>query len=84
MSIIVYTKTNCPWAIEAIDFLTKYNISFEERDIFKNPAYKDEVEKATGQNKSPTLNIDGVWIPDAGVEDIAKALNITIQSSSLF
>lgn len=78
MSIIIYTKTACPWAIEAIEFLTKHNIPFEERDIFKNPAWKEEVEKATGQNKSPTLNIDGVWVPDAGVEDIAKALSIPL------
>lgn len=76
MHIIIYTKTNCPWAIEAIDFLHKNNIPFEERDIIKNPEFKEEVEKATGQNKSPTLNIDGVWVCDAGVPDIAKALGI--------
>lgn len=78
MSIIIYTKTGCPWAIEAIDFLNHHNIPFEERDIFKNPAWKEEVGKATGQNKSPTLNIDGVWVLDAGVEDIAKALQLTV------
>lgn len=76
MSIIIYTKTGCPWAIEAIDFLTKHNITFEERDIHTNTTWKEEVEQATGQNKSPTLNIDGVWVCDAGVEDIAKALHI--------
>lgn len=78
MSIIIYTKTGCPWATEATDFLTAHNLPFEERDILTNPAWKEEVETATGQNKSPTLNIDGVWVPDAGVEDIAKALNITL------
>lgn len=76
MSIIVYIKTGCPWAIEALDFLKKHNFPFEERDILKNPEWKKEVEEATGQNKSPTLNIDGVWVCDAGVEDIAKALHI--------
>ncbi len=78
MSIIIYTKTGCPWAIEALNFLTKHNLPFEERDIFKNSMWKEEVEKATGQNKSPTLNIDGVWVLDAGVEDIAKALSIPL------
>ena len=76
MSIIIYTKTNCPWAIEAVDFLTKHNLPFEERDILQNPKFRTEVEEATNQNKSPTLNIEGVWVCDAGVEDIAKALNI--------
>lgn len=78
MSIIIYTKTGCPWAIEAIDFLTQHNLPFEERDILTNPTWREEVEKATGQNKSPTLNIDGVWVLDAGVEDIAKALSIPL------
>lgn len=79
MSIIIYTKTGCPWAIEALDFLRSHDLPFEERDILKNPLWKEEVEKATGQNKSPTLNIDGVWVCDAGVEDIAKALRIDIE-----
>lgn len=78
MSIIVYTKTGCPWAAEALDFLKKHNLPFDERDIIQNPAFRVEVEQATGQNKSPTLNIDGVWVPDAGVEDIAKALHIKL------
>lgn len=50
-----------------------------KKEIFlKNPEFRAEVEKATGQNKSPTLNIDGTWLPDAGVEDIAKVLGIKI------
>lgn len=76
MKIIVYTKTNCPWAIDALVFLNEKGIAYEERNIVKNPEFRAEVENATGQNKSPTLNIDGVWVCDAGVEDIAKALGI--------
>jgi glutaredoxin len=76
--IIIYTKTACPWAIEAINFLTKHSIPFEERDILINPSWKEEVETATNQNKSPTLNMDGIWLCDAGVEDIAKALHIEL------
>ena len=38
-----------------------------------NPAYAKEVEAASGQNKSPTLDIDGTILPDASVEDVAKA-----------
>lgn len=78
MNILVYTKTNCPWAIEAITFLEEKGIAFEERDILQNPEFRAEVENATAQNKSPTLNIDGVWVCDAGVEDIAKALGIEV------
>ena len=39
-----------------------------------NPEYAKEVAAASGQCKSPTLDIDGAILPDASVEDIAKAL----------
>ena len=74
MNIIVYTKTGCPWATEVMEYLKKNNLSFEERDIIKNPEYKKEVEEKSGQSKSPTLDIDGVIVPDAGVEEVAAAL----------
>ena len=74
MPIIVYTKTGCPWAIEVLEYLKARNIPFEERDIIKNPEYRKEVEDKSGQSKSPTLDIDGVIVPDAGVEEVAAAL----------
>ena len=55
-------------------FLTARNLPFEERDIIKNPEYRKEVEVKSGQSKSPTLDIDGVIVPDAGVEEVAAAL----------
>ena len=74
MSIIVYTKTGCPWATEVMTYLKSHDIPFEERDIIKNTAYKTEVEEKSGQSKSPTLDIDGVIVPDAGVEEVTAAL----------
>ncbi len=74
----MYTKTGCHWAEDAKDFLTEQGVSFEERDIYTNQAWRDEVETATEQNKSPTLNIDGIWLPDAGIQDIAQALEIEL------
>lgn len=74
MSLIVYTKTGCGWTSRVTDYLKMRGIPFEERDILKNPAYRKEVEDKSGQNKSPTLDIDGVIIPDAGVEEVAAAL----------
>ncbi|TSC71064.1 MAG: glutaredoxin [Parcubacteria group bacterium Gr01-1014_49] len=74
MTVIVYTKTGCPWTPPVTAFLKENHIPFEERDIFKNPEYRKEVEEKSGQNKSPTLDIDGVIVPDAGVEEVAAAL----------
>lgn len=74
MTIIVYTKTGCPWATEVLNYLKEKNIAFEERDIIAHPEYRIEVEAKSGQNKSPTLDIDGLIVPDAGVEDVEKVL----------
>ena len=74
MNIIVYTKTGCPWTHEVMDFLTARNLPFEERDIIKNPDYRKEVEVKSGQSKSPTLDIDGVIVPDGAVEEVTLAL----------
>lgn len=74
MNVIVYSKTGCPWAAGAKAFLQAKGIPFEERDMTRNPGYKSEAEDATGQSSSPTLNIDGEWVPDAGLEAINEAL----------
>lgn len=74
MNVTIYTKTGCPWAAGAKAFLKAKGISFEERDMRENPQYKQEAEDATDQSSSPTLNINGQWVPDATLEDIDEAL----------
>ena len=74
MKIIIYTKTGCPWAIEVIDLLRDKNIPFEERDIYKNPAWGEEVIAKSGQSKSPTLDIDGYILADSDAEQVEAYL----------
>jgi glutaredoxin len=55
-------------------FLNELNIPYEIRNVTTNPAYAKELDAATGQCMSPTLDIDGTILPDASVEEVAKAL----------
>ena len=55
-------------------FLSELNIPYEIKNVTANPVYAREVEALSGQNKSPTLDIDGTILPDASVEDVAKVL----------
>ena len=55
-------------------FLNELNIPYEIKNVTTNPAYAKEVEATSGQCMSPTLDIDGLILPDASVEDVAKAL----------
>jgi glutaredoxin len=74
MKITLYRKSGCPWSAAVMGFLNELNIPFEIKNVTTNPAYLKEVEAASGQSKSPTLNIDGTILPDANVEDVAKVL----------
>ncbi len=74
MKIIVYSKTGCPWSKEVKDFLSTHNIQFEERDMLKNPVYKEEAIKKSNQWKSPTVDIDGHILADSDVEQVEKYL----------
>ncbi len=55
-------------------FLNELNIPYEIRNVTTNPAYAKEAEAVSRQSKSPTLDIDGEILPDASVEDVARAL----------
>ena len=74
MRITLYRKSGCPWSAAVIGFLNELNIPHEIKNVTTNPAYAKEVEGLSGQSKSPTLDIDGLILPDASVEEVAKAL----------
>lgn len=74
MSIIIYTKTGCPWSAQVMEYLKRNTLPFEERNMTEHPEFRKEAEEKTGQSKSPTLDIDGVMLPNVGVQEVAEAL----------
>ncbi len=62
------------WSAAVMGFLDELDIPYEIRNVTTNPAYGKELEVATGQCMSPTLDIDGTILPDASVEDVATIL----------
>lgn len=74
MKVTLYRKSGCPWSAAVLGFLNELNIPCEIKNVTTHPAYANEVETLSGQSKSPTLNIDGLILPDASVEEVAKAL----------
>lgn len=72
--MIVYTKTGCPWCIDAVNFLKENNISFEERNVTDSPEYMEEMVKKSGQSKAPTFDVDGAILPDFSAEEIESYL----------
>lgn len=70
MNIIVYTKTGCPWCANMKIFLEENDIEYQEKNVTQNDDYYNEMKELSGQDKAPTLNIDGQVFADADVEDI--------------
>lgn len=70
MHIIIYTKTGCPWGIEALAYLRKNKLSFEERNMTENESFKEEALRKSGVFKCPTFDIDGVILGDSSAEEL--------------
>jgi glutaredoxin len=70
MTLIIYTKQNCPWCEEALHFLNVAGIEYEEREVRHNPDFMKEMEQKSGQTKAPTLDLDGEILADADVSAI--------------
>ncbi|MEK7636085.1 MAG: glutaredoxin family protein [Patescibacteria group bacterium] len=83
MNIIVYTKTGCPWGEEVVGLLRERGVSFEERDMFKNPAYKEEALEKSGQWKSPTVDIDGHILSDSDAMEVGAYLESILKETKV-
>ena len=66
MKIVLYRKSGCPWSAAVMGFLDELNIPYEIKNVTTNPAYVPK--------QKSTLDIDGTILPDASVEDVARAL----------
>ena len=74
MNIILYTKAGCPWCKGVLDLFKEKGVTFEEREVRGNKAYFDELVKKSGQEKTPTMDIDGEIYADSDREAIEKVL----------
>jgi len=75
MKVILYSKTGCHWAADVRELLEERNVPYEERNVTTHPEYARELQAKSGEVKSPTLDIDGQILADAGVEDAAELLD---------
>ena len=72
--ITAWLKTSCGWSNGVRAVLAKYDLPFEDKDIIKNPAFRWEMEQKSGQDLQPTLEINGVMLPDISGEELEQYL----------
>lgn len=68
--ITAWLKTSCGWSNGVRAVLKKYGLAYEEKDIIQNPAFRWEMEQKSGQDKQPTLEVNGRMLPDISGEEL--------------
>ena len=72
--ITAYLKTHCGWSAGVRAVLAKYNLSYTEKDIIQNPAFRWEMETKSGQPLSPCVEVNGEMLPDVSGEEVEQYL----------
>jgi monothiol glutaredoxin len=72
VEITAYLKTYCGWSEGVRAIMRKYDLSFEEKDIIKNPALRWEMEHKSGQPLSPCVEVNGKMLADVSGEEVEQ------------
>ena len=69
--IRLFTKTGCPWCVDAVKALSARGMEFEEIDVRKDQEAFEEMQNLSGQTKAPTMQLpDGSILADFDVEEM--------------
>ena len=71
---ILYTKSDCPWCHEAVEFLDEHGIGYRMKDVSTDSSAAAEMQKISGQTKTPTLDWNGKVLADFGTEELVPFL----------
>ncbi len=73
-TIIAYLKPHCGWSKGVRAVLRKYNLPFEDRDIWNDPRQRLEMIQKSGQELSPCVEVDGKMLADISGEELESWL----------
>jgi len=68
--IIAYLKPHCGWSQGVRAVLGKYNLPFEDRDIWNDPNQRMEMIQKSGQELSPCVEVNGQMLADISGEEL--------------
>jgi len=72
--ITAYLKTQCGWSNGVRAVLKKYDLTYTEKDIIQNPAFRWEMEQKSGQPLSPCVEVNGEMLADISGEELEQWL----------
>lgn len=68
--IVIYTTAHCPYCHAAKEFLTSKKVVYEEIDVTRDDAMREQLAQRTGQMTVPQIFADGRSI--GGYEDLVR------------
>ena len=68
--IIAYLKPFCGWSQGVRAVLKKYDLPFEDRDIWNAPRQRQEMIQKSGQELSPCVEVDGNMLAEISGEEL--------------
>ncbi|HTZ20425.1 MAG TPA: glutaredoxin [Opitutaceae bacterium] len=74
MTIRAYLKPHCGWSNGVRAIMRKYDLAYEDIDIFNDRNNYDEMVRKSGQGMSPCVEIDGVMLADVSGEEVENYL----------
>jgi monothiol glutaredoxin len=74
MIIRAFLKPHCGWSNGVRAIMRKYDLAYEDIDIFNDRSNYDEMVRKSGQGLSPCVEIDGVMLADVSGEEVENYL----------
>jgi monothiol glutaredoxin len=68
--VIAYLKPHCGWSQGVRAVLRKYDLAFEDRDIWNDPRQRLEMIQKSGQELSPCVEVNGRMLADISGEEL--------------
>jgi len=70
LKIIAYLKPHCGWSRGVRAVMAKYNLPFEDRDIWNDMNQRIEMIQKSGQELSPCVEVNGHTLPDISGDEV--------------
>jgi len=70
LKIIAYLKPHCGWSRGVRAVMAKYNLDFEDRDIWNDLNQRLEMIQKSGQELSPCVEINGHMLADVSGDEV--------------
>lgn len=74
LKIVAYLKPHCGWSQGVRAMFKKYDIQYEEKDIFNTPEAYEEMVKKSGQQLSPCVEVNGQMLADVSGDEVEAYL----------